>query len=88
MKHFSIFKTRSMQEIQKLGFRIEGTKYDNFALEPLTKWPLLLCEMTNPIRSEKTFHDMLFQIEKFYDILLLFEHNIHSPLVTGPVFGS
>ena len=88
MKHFSIFKTRSMQEIRKLGFRIEGTKYDNFALEPLTKWPLLLCEMTNPIRSEKTFHDMLFQIEKFYDVLLLFEHNIHSPLVTGPVFGS
>ena len=88
MKHFSIFKTRSMQEIRKLGFRIEGTKYDNFALEPLTKWPLLLCEMTNPIRNEKTFHDMLFQIEKFYDILLLFEHNIHSPLVTGPVFGS
>ena len=28
------------------------------------------------------------KIEKFYDVLLLFEHNIHSPLVMGPVFGS
>ena len=59
-----------------------------FALEPLMKWPLLLCEMTNPIRSEKTFHDMLWKIDKFYDILLLFKHNIRSPLVMGSVFGS
>ena len=88
MKHFSIFKTRSMQEVRKLGVRIEETIHDNFVLEPLTKWPLLLCEMTNPIRSEITFHDMLWEIEKFYDVLLLFEHNIHSPLVMGPVFGS
>ena len=88
MKHFSIFKTRSMQEVRKLGVRIEETMHDNFVLEPLTKWPLLLCEMTNPIRSERTFHNMLFQFEKFYDILLLFEHNIHSPLVMGSVFGS
>ena len=88
MKHFSIFKTRSMQEVQKLGVHIEETRYDNFVLEPLTKWPLLLCEMTNPIRSEITFDDILWKIDKFYDILLLFEHNIHSPLVTGPVFGA
>ena len=88
MKHFSIFKTRNMQEIQKLGFCIKESNYDNFALEPLMKWPLLLCEMTNPIRSEKTFHDMLWKIDKFYDILLLFKHNIRSPLVMGSVFGS
>ena len=88
MKHFSIFKIRSMPEIRKLGFRIEGTEHDNFALEPLTKWPLLLCEMTNPIHSEITFHDILQKIDKFYDILLLFEHNIRSPLVMGTVFGS
>ena len=88
MKHFSIFKTRNMQEVQKLGVHIEETRYDNFVLEPLTKWPLLLCEMTNPIRSEITFDDILWKIDKFYDILVLFEHNIRSPLVMGAVFGS
>ena len=70
------------------GVRIEETRHDNFVLEPLTKWPLLLCEMTNPIHSEITFHDILRKIDRFYDVLLLFERNIRAPLVMGSVFGS
>ena len=69
-------------------FVLKKLEYDNFVLEPLTKWPLLLCEMTNPIHSEITFHDILWKIDRFYDVLLLFERNIRAPLVMGSVFGS
>ena len=87
MKHFTIFKTRTMQEINKLGFHIEKADYGNFAIEPWTRWPLLSCEAVCDIHSEEALNNLPKKFNRFYDMLILFKNNIHCPLVIGPVFG-